>query len=282
MIAFAVFVAFCMKYVWPPIMKALDERTAKIAEGLAAAERGQQEQELGEQRALRSCKRPRQRPISSRRRRSATTRSSTRPSATRRRRPSASRPRPTPRSSRRPTGPAKSCASAWPQLAIAAAEKILQKESRRERPQGIVDAFAQTDLGASSMAGDTQPSRGPTPRRPSRSPRPTATTGRLVRRARDCSAPSSRTRRSPSRSAIRTSRRELRDLIFGVAGEGCPHLQNLVRLLAANKRLIVLPDIARLFDQMKTAADGLRTSRSPAPSPCRTSAEQKRAPRRRR
>ena len=52
MIAFGVFVVFCMRYVWPPITKALDERTAKIAEGLAAAERGQQEQELGEQRAL--------------------------------------------------------------------------------------------------------------------------------------------------------------------------------------------------------------------------------------
>ncbi|MGB5737028.1 MAG: F0F1 ATP synthase subunit B [Thiohalocapsa sp.] len=52
MIAFGVFVVFCMRYVWPPITKALDERTTKIAEGLAAAERGQQEQELGEQRAL--------------------------------------------------------------------------------------------------------------------------------------------------------------------------------------------------------------------------------------
>ncbi len=52
MIAFGVFVAFCMKYVWPPIMKALDERASKIAEGLAAAERGQQEQELGRKRAL--------------------------------------------------------------------------------------------------------------------------------------------------------------------------------------------------------------------------------------
>jgi F-type H+-transporting ATPase subunit b len=52
MIAFGVFVAFCMKYVWPPIMKALEERTAKIAEGLAAAERGKEQQELGEQRAL--------------------------------------------------------------------------------------------------------------------------------------------------------------------------------------------------------------------------------------
>jgi F-type H+-transporting ATPase subunit b len=52
MIAFGVFVAFCMKYVWPPIMKALEERTTKIAEGLAAAERGQREQELGREHAL--------------------------------------------------------------------------------------------------------------------------------------------------------------------------------------------------------------------------------------
>ncbi|PHS31858.1 MAG: F0F1 ATP synthase subunit B [Methylophaga sp.] len=51
MIAFAIFVAFCMKYVWPPIMAALDERTKKIADGLAAAERGRHEQELAEKRA---------------------------------------------------------------------------------------------------------------------------------------------------------------------------------------------------------------------------------------
>ncbi|MFP4063710.1 MAG: F0F1 ATP synthase subunit B [Halochromatium sp.] len=56
MIAFAVFVAFCMKYVWPPIMKALDERATKIAEGLAAAERGHQEQEIGRQKALEELK----------------------------------------------------------------------------------------------------------------------------------------------------------------------------------------------------------------------------------
>jgi F-type H+-transporting ATPase subunit b len=30
-----------MKYVWPPLMGILEERTAKIAEGLAAAQRGQ-------------------------------------------------------------------------------------------------------------------------------------------------------------------------------------------------------------------------------------------------
>ncbi len=52
---------------------------------------------------------------------------------------------------------------------------------------------------------------------------------------------------------------QLRDLVFAAAGEGLSeHLQNLVRLLAQNKRLIVLPDIARLFAQMKTVHDGLR------------------------
>ena len=40
LIVFFILAWFTMKYVWPPIMKALDERTAKIAEGLAAAERG--------------------------------------------------------------------------------------------------------------------------------------------------------------------------------------------------------------------------------------------------
>lgn len=52
MITFAVFVWFTMTYVWAPIVKALEARKGKIAEGLAAAERGHQEKELGEQRAL--------------------------------------------------------------------------------------------------------------------------------------------------------------------------------------------------------------------------------------
>ena len=50
-IAFFVFVWFCMKFVWPPIIAALEERKKKIADGLAAAERGKHEQELAEQRA---------------------------------------------------------------------------------------------------------------------------------------------------------------------------------------------------------------------------------------
>jgi len=44
-IAMVVFVWFCMKFIWPPIMTAIEERQTQIADGLAAAERGQQDLE---------------------------------------------------------------------------------------------------------------------------------------------------------------------------------------------------------------------------------------------
>ncbi len=44
-ISFAIFVLFCMKYVWPPLIGALRERQASIADGLAAAERSAQAKE---------------------------------------------------------------------------------------------------------------------------------------------------------------------------------------------------------------------------------------------
>lgn len=43
MIVFAVLVWFTMKFVWPPITKALDERAQKIADGLAAADKAKAE-----------------------------------------------------------------------------------------------------------------------------------------------------------------------------------------------------------------------------------------------
>ena len=49
--SFAVFVWFVMKFVWPPLVKAMEERKVKIADGLAAAERGAHEKELAEQAA---------------------------------------------------------------------------------------------------------------------------------------------------------------------------------------------------------------------------------------
>ncbi|EIC14542.1 F0F1 ATP synthase subunit B [Kingella kingae] len=47
-IVFFILIGFTMKYVWPPIAKALDERADKIAEGLAAAERGKSDFEQAE------------------------------------------------------------------------------------------------------------------------------------------------------------------------------------------------------------------------------------------
>ena len=40
-IAMIVFVWFCMKYIWPVIMNAIEQRQTEIANGLAAAEKGQ-------------------------------------------------------------------------------------------------------------------------------------------------------------------------------------------------------------------------------------------------
>lgn len=42
MITFALLVICTMKYVWPPVLQAMQERTQKIADGLAAAEQGKQ------------------------------------------------------------------------------------------------------------------------------------------------------------------------------------------------------------------------------------------------
>jgi F-type H+-transporting ATPase subunit b len=41
-IAMLIFVWFCMQFIWPHILKALDERREKIADGLAASDRAEQ------------------------------------------------------------------------------------------------------------------------------------------------------------------------------------------------------------------------------------------------
>jgi len=51
MITFIILVWVTMKYVWPPLMKVMDERRRKITEGLAAAERGQHDLELAQYKA---------------------------------------------------------------------------------------------------------------------------------------------------------------------------------------------------------------------------------------
>ena len=56
MAAFVCFVLFCMKYVWPPILAAMQERTEKIADGLAAADRANHDLELAQEKAVERLK----------------------------------------------------------------------------------------------------------------------------------------------------------------------------------------------------------------------------------
>ena len=50
-IMFALFVWFCMSFVWPPIVGALAARQKQIADGLAAGDRGKHELELASKKA---------------------------------------------------------------------------------------------------------------------------------------------------------------------------------------------------------------------------------------
>ena len=50
MIVFLLLVGFTMKFVWPPIAAALDERASKIADGLAAADKARSELSAANQR----------------------------------------------------------------------------------------------------------------------------------------------------------------------------------------------------------------------------------------
>jgi F-type H+-transporting ATPase subunit b len=50
-VVFFILAGFTMKFVWPPLMKALDERAERIANGLAAADRGKADLADAEKRA---------------------------------------------------------------------------------------------------------------------------------------------------------------------------------------------------------------------------------------
>ncbi len=48
---FAVLVFFIHRFLWGPVTRMMEERSKRVADGLAAAERGRHERELAEQRA---------------------------------------------------------------------------------------------------------------------------------------------------------------------------------------------------------------------------------------
>ena len=58
-VAFAIFIWFTIKFIWPPLMKAIEQRQKQIAEGLAAAERGKQDLELAAKRVAEEMQRAR-------------------------------------------------------------------------------------------------------------------------------------------------------------------------------------------------------------------------------
>lgn len=51
MITFALLVWFTMTYIWPPLFNSLEERKKKIADGLAAAEKGREDMDLAQKKA---------------------------------------------------------------------------------------------------------------------------------------------------------------------------------------------------------------------------------------
>ncbi|CCQ11319.1 ATP synthase B chain [Pseudoalteromonas luteoviolacea B = ATCC 29581] len=56
LIAFVVFVLFCMKYVWPPLNGAIEARQKKIEDGLAASDKAEKDLELAREKAAEQLK----------------------------------------------------------------------------------------------------------------------------------------------------------------------------------------------------------------------------------
>jgi F-type H+-transporting ATPase subunit b len=50
-VSFAIFIWFTARFVWPPLLRAIETRQKNVADGLAAAEKGRRELELSAQRA---------------------------------------------------------------------------------------------------------------------------------------------------------------------------------------------------------------------------------------
>jgi F-type H+-transporting ATPase subunit b len=60
MVTFAIFVWFCMKFVWPVIIEAMEERQLKIAEGLDAADRSVRDLEAAQDKVANQMKEAKQ------------------------------------------------------------------------------------------------------------------------------------------------------------------------------------------------------------------------------
>lgn len=59
MITFGILIWITMKFIWPPLLGAIEERQKRIADGLAAAERAQSELQVADQRVVEELKKAR-------------------------------------------------------------------------------------------------------------------------------------------------------------------------------------------------------------------------------
>lgn len=60
LVVFFILVVFTMKFVWPPIVKALDERAEKVANGLAAADKAKADLALAEKKVVEEMRKARE------------------------------------------------------------------------------------------------------------------------------------------------------------------------------------------------------------------------------
>src|SRR3954462_4424931 len=89
-LVFAALIAFTIRFVWPPLLRAIEARQKTIADGLAAAEQGRRSLETSTRQAEDAVNQARSvQPKSSPRRKSAPVRSSTRRATRRRKRATA-------------------------------------------------------------------------------------------------------------------------------------------------------------------------------------------------
>ena len=63
LVVFLILGGFTMKFVWPPIVKALDERAKKIADGLSAAEKAKSDLALADRKAVEELRKAREKGV---------------------------------------------------------------------------------------------------------------------------------------------------------------------------------------------------------------------------
>ena len=59
-LAFILFVWFCMKFVWPPLLAVIEKRQKEIADGLSSAERAKKDLDLAQNKAMEQIKEAKQ------------------------------------------------------------------------------------------------------------------------------------------------------------------------------------------------------------------------------